>query len=70
MNAVIRPEYQQRAIEEKAELDERLRKLNAFIFTDQCMALPFDERTRLARQALTMTQYSNILGERIENFTT
>ena len=60
--------HQQRVIDEKAELDDRLYKLNVFIRTDQCLGLSFDERTLLARQALTMTQYSQILGERIESF--
>ena len=55
--------YQQRVIDEKAELDERLVKLLNFPkFAD----LPQPEQDRMWRQAKHMKRYSDILGERIE----
>ena len=57
--------YQQRVIDEKAELDERLVNLLNFPnFED----LPQDEQDRMWRQAKAMKRYSEILGQRIEAF--
>lgn len=60
--------YQQRVVDEKAELDERLGKLQAFLGTPQCLSLSFDERGRLAVQAELMRSLSDVLGERIAAF--
>ena len=60
--------HQQRVVDEKNELAERLEKLNAFLVTEKCIALPFEERCLLARQALVMAQYLDILLDRIEMF--
>ncbi len=60
--------WQERVVEEKEQLAERLEKLNAFLVTEKCLALPFEERTLLARQALVMAQYLDILLDRIEVF--
>ena len=60
--------FQQRVIEEKAELDARLANLIPFLSSDTCHALPFDERNRLKRQAEVMEMYSGILGARIAAF--
>ncbi len=60
--------HEQRVVAEKAELDERLAKLNAFLPTETCINLPFDDRCLLAQQAIVMTQLSQILGKRIERF--
>ena len=62
--------HEQRVVAEKAELDERLGKLQAFLVTQRCCELPFDDRCLLAQQALVMEQYSQILGKRIERFAT
>lgn len=64
--------HQQRVVDEKAENDERLSKLNYFINhnpTFHSKALIDAERIRLRRQAVVMTELSNILGERIAAFT-
>ena len=61
-------EYQQRAIEEKAQLDERLQKLRAFFKSDTAKQLPKREKELLAQQNLLMTFYSQVLGIRIANF--
>ena len=61
-------EYQQRVVEEKAQLDERLQKLRAFFRTDTAKKLPKQEKELLAQQNLLMTFYSQVLGIRIANF--
>lgn len=61
-------EYQQRAIEEKAQLDERLQKLSAFFKSDTAKQLPKREKELLTQQNLLMTFYSQVLGIRIANF--
>ena len=60
-------EWQQRVVEEKQELDERLGRLNVFreAAFDQ---LTSDELGRLNRQHSLMLQYSQVLGERIGAF--
>jgi hypothetical protein len=61
--------YQQRVVDEKTELDAKREKLTAFIQNgDVFNYLPDDEQRRLERQDRCMTEYSNILGERIANF--
>lgn len=63
--------HQQRVIDEKAELDEKILKLSAFIDVANPIfaSLPEAERGRLCVQADIMGQYSQILKERIEAFT-
>ena len=60
--------HQQRVIEEKAELDERLSKLKAFAGTEEFASLSEAERARLNCQGLFMAGYSAVLGERIAAF--
>lgn len=60
--------HEQRVVDEKADLDERLRKLVSFCYTDTCLALPSDEQQRLSRQAGLMQKLSDVLGERIAAF--
>jgi hypothetical protein len=62
--------HQQRVVEEKADLDERLQKLLPFLSSDTCHGLPFDERSRLNEQYRLMVCYSDILGQRIAAFQT
>ncbi len=59
---------QQRVVDEKAELDERLEKLVAFTRTTIFAGLDVEERNRLDQQAATMAMYSDILGDRIAAF--
>ena len=64
--------HQQRVVDEKNELDEKLKKLRAFcsqvggIFD----ALPTEEKQRLTEQEGHMAAYSEVLGRRIAAFTT
>ncbi len=63
--------HQQRVVDEKTELDEKLNKLHAFIFgngNELFVGLPHAEQNRLARQLQVMGEYSKILSERIEAF--
>lgn len=63
------PPHQQRVLDEKRELDERLSKLDAFILDNPLyLQLPADEQDRLSRQSKAMAAYSDILGERIACF--
>ena len=60
--------YQERVIEEKRALDEKLEKLCAFHETAIFAALPVEEQDRLIRQSVAMGDYSNVLAERIAEF--
>ena len=63
------PAHQQRVLDEKSELDERLSKLDAFILDNPLfLQLSGSEQERLARQSKAMAIYSGILGERIAHF--
>jgi hypothetical protein len=61
--------FQQRVIDEKKELDEKLQRLGAFFDNETFNGLPEDERIRLKRQESLMQAYSEVLGERIAAFT-
>ncbi len=60
-----RPEWQQRVFQERAELDVKRAKLTAFLALDT--AGPIDAHL-LNRQLNAMTEYSDILGDRIARF--
>jgi hypothetical protein len=67
MSKELKP-HQQRVVEEKRELDEKIEKLDAFIKGELFKTLPSDECSRLARQRVAMLDYSRILEARIEAF--
>lgn len=58
-------QYQQRVIDEKTELDEKLTKLIGFFDTSIYKNLPEDEQRRLREQSEHMSNYSAVLGARI-----
>ena len=62
--------HQQRVVDEKTELDEKLSKLTTFINSEKFASIVSDEdeRSRLVRQQQLMFDYSEILGERIAAF--
>lgn len=61
--------HQQRVVDEKRELDERLSSLQKFVDASPIFeGLPEDKQDRLVRQRVAMTQYSEVLGERIAAF--
>lgn len=61
--------YQQRVVEEKQELDGRRDRLTTFIASKSFDNLDPAEQERMSRQLTVMTEYSDILGERIAAFT-
>ena len=54
-----------RVIEEKAELDERIRRLRAFLDGEAADSVSKDERARLLLQGQAMRMYSTVLGMRL-----
>lgn len=60
--------HQQRVVGEKAELDERLAKLHAFLKTGVFKSLPDEDQIMLDRQATAMSILSGILKARIARF--
>jgi len=60
--------HQERVVTEKKELDEKLTKLTAFYDTPTFDGLDLAEKHRLHRQGQIMSEYSEILGERIAAF--
>lgn len=62
-------QFQQRVIEEKADLDAKITRLADFIvFSPTYKSLESDEKDRLNRQHAAMRTYSGVLRERIEAF--
>lgn len=62
--------HQQRVIDEKADLDEKLSKLLAFMNGNVIATLSCKEQARLGDQCAIMAMYSDILGKRIAAFGT
>lgn len=60
--------HQERVVAEKAELDDKIAKLEIFLDGKVFPNLPEDEQARLHDQFQFMTQYSDVLGARIRNF--
>ena len=60
--------YQERVVDEKSELSEKLEKLEAFIGGTIYNSLPPSEQTILSRQLLIMQLYEQVLSERIGSF--
>lgn len=61
--------FQQRVINEKRELDEKLSKLTAFIETNAFNSLDKEDQMLLERQMIVMQNYISILEKRILRFT-
>lgn len=63
------PAHKQRVIGEKAVLDDKISKLNGFINSENFNSFCDEsEQNRLKKQLHFMSEYSDILLERIENF--
>lgn len=67
-NALEPVTFKDRVIAEKNELSDKLVKLTAFIGGDGFAGLPMQERNRLGLQQRFMSQYEEVLSERIANF--
>lgn len=61
-------DFQQRVIQEKADLDLKIQKLGYFFEGQVWPTLPGQEQNRLSRQYGAMKAYSDVLGERITAF--
>lgn len=57
--------HQERVISERVELAERLDKLRTFLRTKRFEDLVRDEQRRLTRQSLIMSDYLDVLDQRI-----
>lgn len=60
--------HQQRVVDEKAELDEKMDKLTAFMDTPIFAKVPVAEQERLVMQLMHMGNYTATLHDRIEAF--
>jgi hypothetical protein len=61
--------HQQRVIDERRDLDDKLSKLNAFMSENAIFdGLPEEDRRLMRLQGHAMAQYSGILAARIERF--
>jgi hypothetical protein len=62
--------HEERVIQEKADLDAKIEKLNLFIMSSTTYQFMLEEDKRLlALQHSSMQDYSFYLGRRIERFT-
>ena len=60
--------HQQRVVEEKRELDEKIAKLTAFLNSAAITQVSLAEARRMSRQHGHMLGYSVMLGQRIAAF--
>ena len=60
-------DYQQRVIDEKSQLDDKIKKLATFDWDDRSKVSK-DESVLLANQLFFMTEYSRVLNDRILKF--
>lgn len=65
---IVMREYQNRVVQEKAELDAKREKLGEFKNKADFSLLPWQEQERLNTQAHLMTCLSAVLGARISAF--
>ena len=61
-------EYQKRVIVEKKDLDYKIVRLTAFLFSDDSKHLDEEEFIRMEAQLQSMTNYSHCLRRRIAAF--
>ena len=59
------PPHLQRVIAEKAQLDDKIGKLSAFLDTDTFKSLPAKQNELLTTQLSCMREYSGLLAERL-----
>lgn len=61
-------DYQERVVNERAELGEKIVKLTKFMFTEKFNSLEYGERTNLEKQLYIMLEYAKTLQDRINLF--
>jgi hypothetical protein len=67
MTANLQP-HQARVVVERDQLNARLINLRAFISAETFYQVEREERKRLIRQEICMTEFVQVLNERIEAF--
>ena len=60
--------HQERVVTEKAELDEKIEKLDAFLKGTIYLSLSEEEQFLLRKQLALMQEYAATLGQRIAAF--
>lgn len=60
--------YQIRVEAERDALSDKIDKLRTFVNSATYVGLPYEERGRLTRQYMAMSDYLDILTERIKAF--
>ena len=60
--------YQERVVNEQADLQDKLDKLDIFIRGDRFSSIPMDEQLRMEQQKHFMHGYNEVLKQRIEAF--
>lgn len=65
---VRQPSWQQRAVDEKAELDGKIRKLEEFLQGEEISEVPQEQLALLLQQLVLMEDYSAVLQFRIGLF--
>lgn len=61
-------EYQKRVVQEHLDLDDKIRKLRAFMDSEQAMLIPKIDHCDLLNQLDAMNDYLSILADRIARF--
>jgi len=61
-------DYQEQVIQEKADLDLKIEKLNRFVSGETFQLLDSEEQQRMTEQLSYMNAYSEVLGRRIVEF--
>ena len=60
--------HQQRVVEERAELEDKLGKLQTFILSERFVSVPDDEQGRMVLQHHIMNALALVLEQRIAAF--
>jgi hypothetical protein len=60
--------HQERVLEERTQLNDRLVKLDSFLYTEKFNCLSMDDQDLLITQQAIMEQYLDVLDQRIANF--
>jgi hypothetical protein len=59
-------DFKERLVEEQAQLEEKLNKLDAFLMSDKVKAVDDVQKALLQVQSTAMNTYSQCLKERLE----
>ena len=60
-------DWKERLLQERKELDDKLVKFRYFLKTDEFMELEYKDKVLLRKQNHAMTEYLDILVQRIAN---